>query len=134
VAVSRTRAVGARFFHRRGDSDPLVAWRRLPSDIRASVIELARRGEPHPYPSVREIAVAWATVTCTVPFLGAWARGVAIWIVFGAGAAAGLGLLVNHDPLFTGLGAAIGGTVGTSGRILLVRARGRRVLRANRAP
>jgi hypothetical protein len=131
MMVSRGRGMTRRLFRGR-DDDPLVVWRRLPRDIRTEVAELALRGEPYPYPVVREKALAWATAVCAVPFLVAWARDVLLWMVCGMGSAMVMATLLAHDP-WRGVWAGLGGTTGASVQMLFLRARAHRVLRANKA-
>lgn len=130
--MSRARGITRRVFRGADENDPLVAWRRLPIDIRAEVAALARDGQPHPYEYVRNTASAWATAVCATPFRVVWARDNAFLLVSGAGTATVLATLLLHDPVI-GVYSAVGGIVGTTIRLLFVRLRARRVLRANGA-
>ena len=129
LAGARERA--GRFLHGRED-DPRVAWCHLPRDIRTEVAQLALRGEPHPYPFIREKAAAWAAAVCAVPFFVAWGEDALSCFVGSTSAAMVLATLVVHDP-WRGVWTGLGVTIGASLRMVLTRARARRVLRANRA-
>jgi hypothetical protein len=133
MAASGARRLGRWFIGRRDENDPVVAWQRLPREIRTWVVDLSRRGQPHPYPGIRVTAAAWGAATCARSFLATVAREVPVCV-----AGAGLGALLfsalsGHDGMSYFIGSSSGLTIGNVARIVFVRFRARRVLRANEA-
>lgn len=133
MAASRTRRLGRWFVGRRDESDPVVAWSRLPRDIRTWVVHLSWSGQPHPYPNVRATAAAWGAAVGARSLLWSVVREVPLYVA-GAGLGALLwGSISGHGRLWYFVGSASGGTIGRVTRIIFVRFRARRVLRANGA-
>jgi len=123
------RSLGARWLDI-GVETPYKAWRRVPRDMRADVVHLARLHQPHGISIVRRIAAEYAASVLTVPPRRAYVVNTALYTVAYSGAYIGMEALRGYSPLLFAWLVPVGAIVKTA-QVVFIRRRAALILRAN---